>query len=382
MRVIVAISLLLALSSAGANAQPGGAKVAFVHGGKLIVLDVASRAQDVVMANAPLGPVAWSGDGKLVSDGGRIAGGPTLPATRLAWAPTGETTAYIAPSGAVVAWTPRGSKTIVGRTWGARSLAWGPNNELALGRKQSPRGKPFAHQEVWIWHAGTLRRVAGPIAKDTTPIVEGFAPDGRVLWWSDEYDSASIAADGLTLYANRTPLATTLVWSDFVAICGTHLAYAAGEDRYTTHGKSIVFDGKDVSKDTTRSWVSPSCNANGMLVAAAGRNWEESRIGKGEHRAIWQLVASRKQLTRPPVGWTDEDPTVLADGSVLFVRTHQTTGTANGQFTSTEHASLDLYANGAVTTLAPLTVTESDSGTWESNYYGHYGWPSLVAVWQ
>jgi hypothetical protein len=88
-------------------------------------------------------------------------------------------------------------------------------------------------------------------------------------------------------------------------------------------------------------------------------------------------MPQRRQLTHPPAGWTDEYPRVLADGSVLFVRTHQTVGDG----TTTEHASLDLLANGTVTPVASLTITVNDlSPTWEPNYYGHYGWPQLVAV--
>jgi hypothetical protein len=257
-----------------------------------------------------------------------------------------------------------------------RSFAWGPNGQIALGRKEHPGQGVAAHQEVWVWQNGTLHRVIGPLPGDTTPIVEGFAPDGRVLWWDDLSDSGSIRSDGLMLSANGQKLDQTLVFRDFVSVCGSHLVFAKGRDRYTTRGKSIVYDGRDVSQDTTRSWVSPSCNGT-TVVAAAGRSWWERRIGRGELRSIWELVPQRKLLTHPPAGWTDEYPQVLADGSVLFVRTHQTVSDG----TTTEHAGLDLLANGSVTPLASLTITVNDlSQAWEPNYYGHYGWPQLVAV--
>ena len=50
--------------------------VAFLQGGNLVVANVAAHTQRVVVRHAGVGPVAWSGDGKLVSAGGRIAGGP------------------------------------------------------------------------------------------------------------------------------------------------------------------------------------------------------------------------------------------------------------------------------------------------------------------
>ena len=55
--------------------------------------------------NLPLGvtgAVGLSGDGRFVSVGGRIVGGPTLPTARLLWAPRGETAAYQTRTGAVV----------------------------------------------------------------------------------------------------------------------------------------------------------------------------------------------------------------------------------------------------------------------------------------
>ena len=167
---------------------------------------------------------------------------------------------------------------------------------------------------------------------------------------------------------------------DFVAFCGRHVALVAGGDRYTTHGKSILFDGRNVSDDATRSWVSPSCNANGSLIAAAGRNWEENRFGL-EHRSIWQLAPTRRQLTRPPAGWTDEYPRLLGDGSLLFVRTRQSSHKVSGQWQTTQRGRIELLRAGRLRQLAESTITESDAGgAFPLAYYGHYDWPDLLAV--
>ena len=218
-----------------------------------------------------------------------------------------------------------------------------------------------------------------PLRGVSRPIIAGFAPDGRVLWWLDPQGSGSIAADGLPLYANRGRVSSTLVFRDYVIRCGGHLAVVAGGDRYATHRKRILFDGRDVSDDSTRSWVSPSCTANGRLVAAAGRNWEENRFG-AEHRAIWQLLPTRRQLTRPPRGWTDESPHLLTDGSVLFVRTRQTARQQNGHWITTNRGLLEREAGGRLTRIAVLTfATKDTSGDW-LNFYGHYDWPDRMAV--
>jgi hypothetical protein len=207
--------LALLLSAA---AQP---QVAFVRDGQLRVLNLATGAQTVAIARGATAPVAFSGDGSLVSAGGLVSGGAAQPTHAIAWAPDGETAAYLTRTGSVVIWKPGVSlRTILPARWGATSLAWGRGDILAVGR--SPR------QEVWVRSGAGLRRVAGPLPGVQRPIVWGFDGSGRVLWWSDLEDSSSIAADGLPLYANRTRNATTLPYPDYVTACG---AVAAGVDR-------------------------------------------------------------------------------------------------------------------------------------------------------
>ena len=379
----LAVALAFVTFSVPAAAGQTGSKgrVAFLDGHKLVVLDLATGKRTVALAHAPPGPIRWSGDGKLLSDGGRVVGGPALPTDRLVWAPSGETAAYERQDGTVVVWSPGRSRTAVPGPWGATSLAWGPNGALALGRYvcHVPCGIPL-HQEVWIWQDGSLRRVAGPLRGVVRPVVTGFTGDGRVLWWADIQGSASLSADGLTLYANRTRIGRTLVFPDYVVRCGSHLALAAGGDRYATLGKRILLDGRDVSRDGSRSWVSPSCNpTTSSLVAAASRSREESRFG-AEHRAIWQVLPTRRQLTRPPPGRTDEDPTVLANGSILFVRTKQSARKMNGEWVTTTRGVLELLAHGKLQRIASLSFSASDSSAMWLNYYGHYNWPERIAV--
>jgi hypothetical protein len=382
MRALAVATAALALSGSAAGGG-SGTRVAFLHGGNLVVLEFATHSQRVVLKDAGNGAVHWSGDGQLLSVGGRVVGGPAFPTSDLTWAPSGERLAYVTRETGVVAWSPRaGRRTVAPPGWGATSVAWGSDGALALGRVvcHVPCGLP-RHEEVWIWQANRFRRVAGPLRGDVRPIVAGFAPGGRALWWADPNSSGSIAADGLALYANRTRVATTLVFPDYVVRCGPHLALAVGTDRYATHGKRILFDGRDVSRDRAKSWVSPSCSGS-TLVAAAGRNWQETYIGRGERRAIWQLLPARRQLTHPPAGSTDENPHVLGDGSILFVRTHETARKVDGQWYTTEYAELELLAGGKLSALADVGFTAGElSGLlYDTNYYGHYGWPWRIAV--
>jgi hypothetical protein len=350
-------------------------RIAFLSHGSLVVMDLTTGARHIALAHAPVQAIAWSGDGRLLSDGGRIVGGPTLPASTLAWGPTGETAAYQTKSGAIELWSPTaGSRSILPASWGATSVAWERNGELAVGRSAG------SQRDVWLWKAGKLTRVATATGTDPRPLVAGVDGRRRVLWWDDLFSSASIAADGIPLYANGTELAQTLVFPDYLAHCGSKLAVVAGNDRYTTDGKRVLLDGRDVSHDSALSWVSPSCNATGLLVAAAGRNWVEPRIGQGEHRAIWELEPHHVQLSHPPAGWTDESPRALPDGSILFVRTRETSVKLGDGFRTTDEGLIERIDAAQTTQVASTGWSTEGFGGSYVNYYGHYGWPWLLAT--
>jgi hypothetical protein len=202
----------------------------------------------------------------------------------------------------------------------------------------------------------------------------------EVVWW-DYPNSASLASDGVGLYVGRTRIGTTLMYHDYLTRCGTSLAYAAGGDRYATQGKRIILAGRDLSHDASRSWVSPACNASGsLLVAAAGRNWYENRFGL-EHRAIWELRPVRRQLTHPPARWTDESPRVLPDNSILFVRSRLSSRRFEGKWYVTFHAELERIGDGTTKPVANVGFTSGElKALGYSTYYGHYGWPSLIAA--
>src|SRR5436190_941221 len=132
---------------------------------------------------------------------------------------------------------------------------------------------------------------------------------------------------------------------------------------------------RNLSRDATQSWVSPACAADGeRIVAAAGPNRTENRFGE-ERRSVWVLAAdgsSRKRLTSPPPGATDESPRWSSDGRwILFVRSNRTTrnATAFGSLYLLEVATRRL--RGPLARVGPA-----------GNYYGLYGWPSVAAWFQ
>src|SRR5919197_4275406 len=73
--VLALVPVVLATPAAGAGRAAG--KVAFLDRGALHVVDLATGSRRVV-ASRVSGAVGLSGDGKLVSVGTRVVGGPTL----------------------------------------------------------------------------------------------------------------------------------------------------------------------------------------------------------------------------------------------------------------------------------------------------------------
>lgn len=374
MRVLACVLAVVFLLVPSAAATPNGLKLLLRDGGRLSLLYVdrpTPFAQPLTAA--PWRPLAFSGDGRLISVGGRIVGRRTFPTRQLVWAPTGERAAFTTTDGAVVVWTPTGTRRIEPKGWGAGrylpALAWSRDGALAV-----TRGR-----ELWVWRAGEAHRIAGPV--EGVPVPASWTSDGHVLWW-EWPDSGSIAADGVALYEDAARIGSTLMYPDYVAACGTHVAFASGGDRSSSHGKSIVFDGQDISRDTKMSWVSPSCTADGRtVVAAAGRDLGICCVKQREFRSIWQLIPTRRRLTHAPAGWTDEVPRVFENGDVLFVRTRLSAKRSGNTWLDTERGRVMLLSHGTLRQVATIGYRNLDEQKlFIGPYYDHYDFSQLLAV--
>jgi hypothetical protein len=373
---VLAAAFLLVPSAA---ATPRGLKLLVRHGNSLALVYL-DRATPFTQ---PLNPararaLAFSGDGNLLSIGGSIPGrNVELPTRTLTWAPSGERAAYITTQGGVVEWTPAGLKRIEPNGWGADwGLAWSDDGALAVSRRN----------ELWVIRGRRARRVLGPLPPNIgtggPDIAIPFAWAGdHILWW-DWPGSGSIAADGVSLYEDGTKLGTTLMYPEYTAACGTHVAFAQGGDRYSTDGKTLVFDGRTVAASRQWSWVEPACTASGTLVAARSRNIVP-RLTNETHRSLWQLLPTEKQLTRPPWGWSDEDPRLFANGDLLFVRSRTTSRkTGPASWIDTQSGRVMLLSHGKLQQVATIGFTQpSDVFTFDGQYYGRYDWSQLLAVW-
>ena len=379
--------------------DPALGRVAYVHGAQVRVLDLGS-CRDRALPGKAAQPLRWGPKAASLDVGTwrvRAASGRRIgPA--VTWSPNGASFARTTGGGGLVGGTTgRASRTLLPRGWGVTTFGFDQSGrKLTVGRStytvpNSSRAANW-HQQIWVVDVRTgARRLVYrvPRGRLEPPWIAGWSPDGKwVLFFADLSSSASIAADGLPLRSVRaaggsavTIVPHLLAAEDLRTWCKRRLVVASGFDRYTTHGKTLVaasaprWRARNLSRDATQSWVSPACAADGeRIVAAAGPNRTENRFGE-ERRSVWVLAAdgsSRKRLTSPPPGATDESPRWSSDGRwILFVRSNRTTrnATAYGSLYLLEVATRRL--RGPLARVGPA-----------GNYYGLYGWPSVVAWFQ
>jgi len=379
-RVLACVLAAAVVFVPSAGATPRGLKL-LVRDGPRLALVYLDRVVPFTQPLTPTGgALAFSGDGRLISIGGTIVGRAHLPTKTLVWAPTGERAAYTTTQGAVVLWTPAGRRTIEPNGWatpffGSLTLAWSEDGTLAVSRGSS----------LWSWRDGVVRELVHSAPADTStggPAVAlpvAWAGD-QVLWW-DWPGSGSVASDGVSLYEGDRKLGTMLMYRDWLAVCGTHVAFSAGHDRESMDDKTVLLDGRDVSRDSRRSWASLACGPGGRLVASASRNLVPTFTNQ-THRAIWQLLPVRRQLTRPPWGWSDEEPQVFPNGAILFVRSRASARKlGTNEWLDVQKGRVMLLEHGTLRQVAEIGFRQRDDVyTYPVQYYGHYDWTQFLAV--
>ena len=394
-RTATALVVAALLVTGGASAKndtacPNGtgfARLAFVKGGSLYLVDMPRCGGRALVRRGAAGPVRWSADRRYVSFGGGVVdveSGRVFRGLHGVWSPRGHVLARATGNGGVVVAGPGvPERQIVPDGFGAFWVAFDPTGtRLAVSRAHPRRAMPPDDRELWIVDlaTGERRRVYRPPAGNpNTPVVVRWERGDTVLFRLALLPANSANLDGLPLHAvsarggaDRRVVEAALSYSEFFARCGGRLAVVAGVDRMTTRGKRIVLAGPprwrgiDVTRDRARSWISPACSPTGRLIAvSAGRNWTQTRFGL-ERRSIWLLSAdgrTRRFLTAPPPGRSDELPRWTSDGrGILFVRSGPTSRDAVARGS--------LYLVRLDGTLAGPLVDLGPTG----NYYGRYGW--------
>jgi dipeptidyl aminopeptidase/acylaminoacyl peptidase len=358
-------------------------RIAYVRSGSLHVLDLAT-CEDRVLAKPASSPVRFSPDGRwtafgsgavVSARGGQVRRARTTYAW--AWAPRGHVLAAVTPRGGLLL----GSRRLLPDGWGTSDVAFAPDGSIVVARSRRTRGS--------IWTLARPSRTPNQvIAFSSGPPELAAVSRIWVAYWVRPDGSNSIAADGLPLEAKYfvsgargSRLAdATLLWPDDVSKCGRGLVFTAGADRYASNDKRLLaatpsttdrgWTIRGVSRDRKRSWVAPSCSPDARWVAAAAGPHRVGRFGR-EARSIWRLAtrgSSRRQLTRPPAGKSDESPRWSRNGrSIVFVRSGPTRGDA------TAAGSIYVVASAGGPAVGPFARVGPTG-----NYYGHYAWSDVL----
>jgi hypothetical protein len=359
-------------------------RIAYLSEGSLHLLDLVT-CRDRALARHAGPPVRFAPDGRWIAFGaGQVvatSGGPVrrpLVARTWAWAPRGHLLTAVTERGGVIVGGPgQRSRTLLPDGWGAVGLISGRDGSLFVTRSRGVGGE--------IWALLGPKRTPNQVAAFAHSNPELAAVSARwVLFWLRPGNSNSIANDGLPLQVKRRAAGVigpriadaTLLHEDYVSWCGPNLLFVAGAGRYATQGKHVriatppTWRSRDLSRDATRSWVSPACSPDRRWIAAAGGpNRIETRFGQ-ESRSIWRLWSGgplRRRITFPPAGRSDELPLWSRDGHfVLFVRSGPTRDDASA------FGSIYVTPAGGGKAIGPFARLGPTG-----NYYGHYGWPDL-----
>lgn len=375
---------------AGCDASaPGGlGTVAYVRDGALHVVDVATCRDHVVVDRGAQAPVRWSPDGRWIAfgpakvvatEGGEVLQplGGGVDRWSWEWSAVGDLLAGVTRGRGVVVGGPgEPPRRPLPDGWGGGGIAFDPS-----GQRLAATG-PGQRLIVVDVATGDRRRIyRTPEGELAPPIVAGWSPDGDwVLFWSYTQASASLAADGLPLMAvpaeggEAVTVATTLVYRDFLAGCGSELVIAAGGDRYANVGKDLVsvtparWGSVPVSDDAGRSFIWPACSPDGRWVAATGApDRRPPRFGT-DPRSIWLFATDGSTTVRltDAADVADELPRWSADGRyVLFVRRGLSWKAPGSLYL----AQVDPASGHAVSIAGPVADLGPGGG-----YYGHSTW--------
>lgn len=309
-------------------------KVAWVSGGSLELLDLATCEQRTLVTSAAEPPVRFSADGRWVAFGkGSVvptAGGEAHRPFDTAvptweWSPTDDLLAGVSAAGGLAVVAPDGTP---------RALL--PDGSRVGHVSFSPDGRRLAVDrsgvgiQVLDLHGGRPRTVLPVTAPSAVPRVVGWTPDGGwVLYFRgpivpDGGPLDAVPEDGGPWVNVYEPV---LPYTDSFAPCGTGLAVSVGSGREESLGKQIVLNGppdwryRYLTSDPSRSWFWPSCSPNGRWLAVTDTLSQPEQPNRTVPRGLWLIATdgSSARLIVPGTRFAPEFPRWSSDGRVILV---------------------------------------------------------------
>ncbi len=309
-------------------------EVAWIDSGTLVVVDLGTCRQAVVVSSGAAPPVRFSPDGRWLAFGdGRVvsvAGGAVQqpfgsPVQAWEWSPAADVLAGVTPKGGVLIARPgSGPQPLLPDGSGVHHLAFAPDGrQLAVDRL----GRGIQVLDVAAARASTVFQEPDP-AK--IPDVAGWSPDGRwVIYWRGPVTKGGGPLDAVP--SSGGPWVNlydpVLPYRDFLSSCGRQIALTAGAGQEVSVGKQIVLTGPptwafhDLTDDFTRSWFWPACSPDGRWVAATDTLNGKESANHTTPRGLWLLASdgSSRRLLVPGTKGAPEFPRWSSDGSVILV---------------------------------------------------------------
>lgn len=308
--------------------------VAWVRSGELVVVDLRTCRQEVVVGTGAKPPVRFSPDGRWLAFGaGRVvpaAGGAVRWAFGSAvqswqWSPVGDQLAAVTGQGGVLVATPGGQpRTLLPDGSGVGHLAFSPDGRrLAVDRA----GQGIQVVELTTGAASTVFHQPD---RARVPELAGWSPNGAwVLFWPAPIDATGTPLDAVPAkggsWANVfDPMVPA---SDFISPCGGRLAITVGRGRAVSVGKQIVLTSPptwsftNLTNDYTRSWIWGSCSPDGRWLAATDSPNQREQADRTVPRGLWLLAmnGSTRRLVFPGTAGAPEFPRWSSDGRYVLV---------------------------------------------------------------
>ena len=429
--IVIGVSTSQSAPAAGARQRTGASsslaglgKLAYVSQGRLYILDGATGQAHQITRDGFAWAPTWSPDGHWLAyglttekNGGTaklwivradgtgthsINGLPGSPGT-FRWSPVADVLANVPEARGIARsrlWLvfPQGPARVLAPQIFARAVgdfqtfAWSPDGkEIAVagvpaGSGRAARGRVYT---VDVATGVVTLRYALPRQAGISPILlAGWWPDGNgLLYWVDPMASASIMADGLTLYSldlstdRPRRLADTLVYNEWVvpAPRGNRILLVAGGSRPSYYGKHLMLcpeDGTCRPVVRRRGVVSldPAWAPDGQSIAYVDAKAHPGAFGFASVSQLWNWIASHTLwISRPDgtgahplpsAGKGVQAPQWSRDGrSILFARNNA------------------LWYESQVGVTAPVKVAQPFPPRQIPKliYYGHVAWDSVFA---